>query len=52
MYTIQKYLETNIAVCVLFFPLTQVLGGAIHCWALFLRQRRTVLSSQHGKQYE
>lgn len=40
MYTIQKYLETNIAACVLFcFPLTQVLVGGSSVLGTFLRQR-------------
>lgn len=39
MYTIQKYLETNTVASVLFFTYL-VLGGAAHCRALFLRQRR------------
>lgn len=39
MYTIQKYLETNIAASVLFFT-HSVLGGAAHHRVLFLRQRR------------
>lgn len=38
MYTIQKYLETNMAACVLFSTYSSPWGGrGVQCWALFFK---------------